>query len=448
MIETGFGLWPVEETFFDQIVETAGGQRLDDQKRSRQGRKTPDYQIEDCFIELKFLLDEPQNKRGFQDKLAEIFRRDHEKRPVQLIDFSNISYQDRLKLRRIVSNPLKTHIRKAAKQLKSCTQGDYFRILWIHNQNFKLVSHETLVSLAQERLQNDTRSIDVILLSGSYIYGDDFESYAFSNFDTVVRANSLVPTQIIDKLKESFHGWQETRVTALIRGEYEPQDLKEPPGDYWFEKNGILFIKPAEKMGQSSDFYGVRRPRVKRTGLTLPDVAVAPVVTQALFDSLSNHFPDDFFDGLTIKEVNDRVTSSGSTDDIMVFAEVDIADFLDFCSVTAPPYKYDLLQYFLKDSVYRAMNAHAKSASNHELKTILVPDYILVTVEEVGKDEMFDISKIERCRDIDVYSYEAEMIGHWERWPFDHAVPIGALNAYIRGQIPLFYRRETRYRWE
>ena len=101
----------VSESEFDRFVQNAGGVRL-----TTEG--SADYLFPDAVVELKLVMEEGLGKQTRQVKLASLFRELQPNKPVVVVDPELLDETGLRAYHSIVSGPIKSHVRKGAKQLK------------------------------------------------------------------------------------------------------------------------------------------------------------------------------------------------------------------------------------------------------------------------------------------------------------------------------------------
>ena len=101
------------EQFFDRIFGRIGGVRFPSQLVENQAYKTADYLVDDHVVELKFLLQDPYETNT--ERIAKLFQNYP---TVGAIDPASMSDKDQSTYRDIIMKPLRTHVRKASKQIK------------------------------------------------------------------------------------------------------------------------------------------------------------------------------------------------------------------------------------------------------------------------------------------------------------------------------------------
>ena len=78
-----------------------------------------DYELNEALIELKLVEEEGFDKEERQVKLANLFKENQPGRPVVVINPRLLDAAGQREYYNIVSGPIKTHVKKAAKQLEN-----------------------------------------------------------------------------------------------------------------------------------------------------------------------------------------------------------------------------------------------------------------------------------------------------------------------------------------
>ena len=186
----------------DSIIIEAGGRRLSDDS-SRENDSNADYIFFDSVIELKIIEEEGLAKHERQKKLAELFKNSLTSRPTIVLDPSLLNVENQNKYYKIMSTPIKTAIKKAAKQLKKSKENfDDIQScgLILINDGYGALNHEEFKEIALKRATQDTRNIDFIIVGGIYFFSDMIENYAIAPFEVISLNIGKTPNNL-DKIK-------------------------------------------------------------------------------------------------------------------------------------------------------------------------------------------------------------------------------------------------------
>jgi len=106
----------MREEDFDEIIAKAGGCRTaaDD---SRSSELNADYFLNEAIIELKLIEEEGLDKENRRRKVAGLFQESQPDKPVVILDPNILSEKAKRKYYNLLEGPIKTHVKKAAKQL-------------------------------------------------------------------------------------------------------------------------------------------------------------------------------------------------------------------------------------------------------------------------------------------------------------------------------------------
>ena len=142
---------------------------------NQQRRPNADYLLRNTLIELKILDDDGLSKPERQQKLADLFRRYGDKRPVVVIDRNRLPDSGQREFDRILDRPINGIIKKARDQLLQSREKFAqvtCSILMVLNNGYTALDHDALVELVARRIRLDTNKIDGVVVGGCYHYGD------------------------------------------------------------------------------------------------------------------------------------------------------------------------------------------------------------------------------------------------------------------------------------
>jgi hypothetical protein len=271
-----FFLQRISERDLDTIVETAGGTRVVEDD-SRETELNADYLLHESIIELKLIEEEGLEKAERRRKIAELFLDNQPNRPTVILDSALLSDTGRREYRRAMSGPIKTHVKKAAKQLRATAaklRDCQSKVFLAINNSYASLSHEEFSKLVVDRARNDTSQIDYVISGGVYWHSDGFDNYFLAPFE-LFDVREEASFACFEQLRDTWVDHIEGRMTEMVL-RTEPIDAdKRPVMDLHYELDGIRFIKPAPRIGEPSSFYpNGNRPRRNTSGFaTCPPVA-------------------------------------------------------------------------------------------------------------------------------------------------------------------------------
>jgi hypothetical protein len=244
------------ESDVDEIIRNAGGRRL-----LQDG--LADYQLNEAYIDLKLLEEEGLNKETRRKKVAELFMKRYGDRPVIIIDPCSLDELGQRDYYNILSGPIKTHLKKAAKQLeittKTCSQPGV-RVLLMVNIGYTALLHKEFEAVCVKCAQNDTSKIDWLVCAGIYYYGDGFDYYLTTRFEAIpINLNRGFPSYSL--LLESWNFQIEKLMADYLGRGVALETGKLPVVDIAFDHNGVRFVRIAPELPPSNYWPDGKRPR-------------------------------------------------------------------------------------------------------------------------------------------------------------------------------------------
>ena len=274
MVMNYFRLRRIEEQDFDAIVVSAGGQRAVPDECVE---KVPnaDFLLNEAVLELKITEEEGLQKVERQSKLAELFAEEQAGRPVVVVDPNLLDEDGRRKYYRILEGPIKTSVKKAAKQLDSTGKklgGSAVRVLVAINNGYSALSHDEFKQVIVKCAKNDTSHIDYVVVGGMYHFSDTFDTYVICPFECV-GITSDGEFDSFEQLKSKWDAFVEAEMTEVITRTENFDRQKYPVLDLEFDVGDKRLVKPAPQWGNPSAFFTNGRPRNNSTGIeTCPPV--------------------------------------------------------------------------------------------------------------------------------------------------------------------------------
>lgn len=395
-----FRIQPIDEAAMDEIVLAAGGARAhpDADRRSKPGA---DYLLGDALVELKALDDEGLSKPERQRKLADLFRKYGDSRPVVIVDRNRLPESGQREFDGILDRPINGIVKKARGQLtQSRSEFEYTTcsILMVVNNGNTALGHEALADIVAHRARHDTREIDGVVVGGCYYYSDGFDSFLLWPLD-YIPINANAPFRAYPELKRAWDAYVERTMTALVQGELPLDAKKGPVIDTQFEVDGTTYVKPAPPMVKASEFYVHGRPRKGATeaagippvALTFPDMTAGEwgkfrevlQVDSLLCDSYQawrKHREEGFKAGSLLKPfVPISVTREG---------------WEKWCMLNEQPTNASSVRRYANELFRERVVALLRSARELTPNSVVPARYVLVITEEIGQDQANDLTRI------------------------------------------------------
>ncbi len=432
------------EKDFDEVVYQCGGERFTNDPKIKE--KNCDYILDDTVIELKIVEEEPFEKQPKQDKLVELFGTEFKTIIINPLDLNR---EKKRQYYKVLGMPIKTHIKKASKQLKTSAAecGAVVKIAIIMNNGLTVTSPEEFEEIVTSRSKNDTHNIDIIIVCGMYYYSDKFDSYAIFEFKDI-HLRGQKRDSIIKKLRESWFSKVNKYMASQI-ADINLKRTKEPIQDLFFEKGNIRYVKPTIQMGTPSDFYGnMDRPREDTTGM-----CSSPKVARLLpkFDEESYSF--------ACSNIVDCDVLRNSLSEYLMWAETECNNNIDILLpiVQMPITEIELKRIhtpFTFQSITELLlpkfRESVLSLVQNSIPFPNVPislNYILVQVNEIGIDKANDIAFISHNMD-DAEPPIQDYVIKGERMKYEYAIMLGAAYCMSIGADFLYYYKDESLKWK
>lgn len=395
-----FRVQPISENAVDEIMTRAGGSRAhaDADRRDKPGA---DYVLGDALIELKALDDEGVSKPARQRKLADLFRKYGDTRPVVVVDRNRLPEEGQREFDRILDRPINGIVKKARSQLlqsRSEIEHTACSILMVLNNGYTALDHDALVELVAHRARQDTQEIDGVVVGGCYHHGDGFDSIFLWPLDYIpINANS--PFRSFEALKQAWHGHAERTMTALIRGETTLTAGKGPVVDSQFDVDGITYVKPAPPMGAKSEFYVRGRPRKGGyDGTNLPPVALTfPDMSGSEWRKFHEELPSDpVLCGSFREWRKDRQHGIEAGSPLKPFIPVQVTrnGWAQWCEDHQLPRNGRTVRQYANELFSGRLRALLQAARERRSNSVVPRRYVLVITEEIGQVQTNDLIRI------------------------------------------------------
>lgn len=380
------------EADFDGVVQAAGGSRI-----ASDG--SADYRLNEAIIELKLIQEEGFEKASRQAKIAALFRAQQPDAPVVVLDPDTLDAALSRDYYNIVSGPMKTHIKKADKQLEATAQRyspQPTRVLVIINLGYTALAHDEFQSVCLKCVRNDTTKIDFVVCGGIYLHGDKFDYYLLPRFD-LLPINLGRPFPSFDLLLNAWNSFEERLATAMITQPVPPGQGKLPVIDLSFELGGVCYVKPAPAV-PSNVFPGGRAPRANTSGLgKCPPVAlVFPALAAQDWTDFKRALPDaatlkaSHADYLAFQQERDAAESTT----LKPFIAIPVT-FREFQAQSPKPLaqcRFSDLSAFASRQFDAQTRGVADRIREKRPGTVLPLEYLHVIVQEIGNDEVNDLA--------------------------------------------------------
>jgi hypothetical protein len=246
---------------------------------TRESSMNVDYFFNDTLIELKIVEEEGLEKEQRQQKVAELFT------PYNLpfsdvcvMDVSKLSLDDYNRYNNLMRTPIKTHVKKAGKQLKISRErrnSANTSVLFIINDGYGALSHQEFLKIARNCVSNDTSSIDFLVCAGMYFQSDKFESTVSCPLD-ILPISGITSFDGEVQIRKAWGGLTIEFMNRLMRAKPHEKSSKLPLLDIEFTVGEVTYIKPAPSFSEKSGFWpNGERPRKNSTGVnTCPPIAI------------------------------------------------------------------------------------------------------------------------------------------------------------------------------
>ena len=434
----------------DSIIIEAGGRRLSDDS-SRETDSNADYIFFDSVIELKIIEEEGLAKHERQKKLAELFKNSLTSRPTIVLDPSLLNVENQNKYYKIMSTPIKTAIKKAAKQLKKSKENfDDIQScgLILINDGYGALRHEEFKEIALERATQDTRNIDFIIVGGIYFFSDIFDSYTIAPFE-MISLNVGKTASGLDKIRTAWNNFLNRFMTSALTGYDDRAPDKLPNIDFEYKIDNIRYVKPTPKIGKKSNFYPNGRPRENSTGIKKcpPLARTFPQINYDSWLELRELLTDSFYlketysDWLSFQQ---RETSCNDPLKPFVCLRICPKKFTSWC------------KEFTQELTFKSLCLHVNALFEEKVKKIPpisiddaldVPEYVILVIEEIGQDEANDYGSIIHVTN-NFDKKEEEILVDNEPMFFELGLAYAATYAVKFDLSTVFYQRNRKYVWE
>ncbi|KRD79722.1 hypothetical protein [Lysobacter sp. Root983] len=437
----------------NEIVAAAGGARAhpDADRRLKPGA---DYLLGDTLIELKALDDEGLSKPERQRKIADLFRKYGDRRPVVVIDRNRLPESGQREFDGILDRPLNGIVKKARSQLvQSRSELDQATcsILMVLNNGYTALGHDALTELAAHRVRNDTREIDGVVVGGCYYHGDGFDSFFLWPLD-YIPINANAPFHAFPELKRAWDAYAGRTMTALVRGELPLDVGKGPVLDTQFDFDGTTYVKPAPPMGRASEFYIHGRPRkggsavagIPPVALTFPDMAAGEWI------KFREVLPSDSLLCESYQEwrkQREKGFEAGTLLKPFVPMLVTREGWEEWCADNKHPRNASSVRRYANELFCGRLRVLLHAARERTHNSVVPTRYVLVITEEIGQDQANDLTRIGV---VHAGIPEDEVVKELvldTRISHEHGLALAGAYALAEGVDYVMWQKDARYAW-
>jgi len=448
-----FRIQPISENAVDEVLTRAGGSRAhpDAHRRDKPGA---DYVLGDALIELKALDDEGMSKPERQRKLADLFRKYGDTRPVVIVDRNRLPEEGQREFDRILDRPINGIVKKARRQLLQSRreiEHSACSILMVLNNGYTALDHDALVELVAHRARQDTREIDGVIVGGCYHHSDGFDSVFLWPLDYIpINANS--PFLSFEALQRAWHDYAERTMTALIRGEMPVTAGKGPVVDTQFDVDGITYVKPAPPMGVKSEFYARGRPRKGGyVGTNLPPVALtSPDMSRSewwIFHKELSSDPVLCGSYQAWRKHRQRGIEAGAPLKPFIPIPVTRNGWAQWCTEHQLPRNGRTINQYANELFSQRLRALLHAARELKSDSVLPSRYVLVITEEIGQDQANDLIRIGLVQAGVPDDLVVRELLPSTRTYHEHGLALAGVYALSEGVDCVMWQKDKRYSW-
>jgi hypothetical protein len=243
----------ITEGFIDKVIELAGGRRLTDAEKNFEQSNNADYLLDGAVVELKIIEEEGLEKKERQNKVAALLKEKFVLPAEVDIDLKTVPDVIRQEYTEILGGPIKTHVKKAAKQIK-LTKAHLgrvldFGILIIVNNGYGSLTYDEFENLVLRYARKETSQIDFIICITASFHAGDFDSYVFCvSHCHPVTAGLQYPKsdEVIKFVDEQFN----EAMAEMMRGKALADPLS-PVKEIVFDREGVRFVRHAPTVSDS-----------------------------------------------------------------------------------------------------------------------------------------------------------------------------------------------------
>lgn len=439
------------ESDFTTMFEAAGGTRFSNND-SKEQILNADYVIDNVIVELKLVEEEGFEKEARQKKLSNLFVK-YDDSPVVVIDPDLLSSEDQRKYYNMLEGPIKTHVKKASKQLKSThfeLGGEYKKILLIVNNGYSALSMDEFRAIVEKCVKNDTNNIDYVICCGVYYYSDGFDSYVVAPFEIEGVYDRAEPREF-SSIQKSWNAFLNQHMTKFITEPDRDKNSRLPVLDLEFEIGEVTFVKPTPPFGKESEFWVAGRPRINSSGIDVcPPVGLTfPKMSRKSWCLVRGIIEDSWKLKGSYKEwiKFSQEEENGYTNNIQPFVPVSIEHEALLAHVKKGQIAcfYNLCNYAnaVFSDVVREIVFSARELNDTKIE---LERYILLVNREIGRDKKNDLCSIYVARNIDEPEV-LEILIENEKVFFEHGLSLAAAYALKKNISMVLHYKDKKYAW-
>lgn len=447
------------ESDFTGIFEAAGGKRFSNDD-SKEKDLNADYVIGNIIVELKLVEEEGFEKSARQQKLSNLFTK-YNNSPVVVIDPNTLTYEDQRKYFNILEGPIKTHVKRASKQLKSTSSmlGEgYKKVLLIVNNGYSAFGIDEFKAAVDKRVKNDTSNIDYVISCGIYYYSDGFDSFVLAPFEIKeiydkadTDTDTDTDTDIFKDIRESWSIFLNQYMTKFSTDTSKERQARLPVLDLEFEVNEVTFVKPSPPLGKESKYFAAGRQRINTSGIDdYPIVAMTfPKLSRKSWGLVKDAFEDSRYLHESYEEWAkfSLDEEKKNKNNIQPFVPVPIkfdtllrhiengciTNFIDLCNYT---------NELFNDLIHELISL----ARNVDDTRIELEKYILLVNQEIGRDKKNDLCSIYSINNIDKPGVLETLLEN-EQIFFEHGLSLASAYAIKKNIGIVLHYKDKRYAW-
>lgn len=434
----------LSEDDFTKIIKQAGGSRYS-QDDSRERNLNADYIFDDAIVELKFVEEEGVEKEARQLKLSKLFLK-YEESPVIVLDPLILSQKDQKQYFNIMEGPIKTHVKKASKQLKATNTelGKSLRkILIIVNNGYSSLDQDEFSQVVTKCVKNDTTNIDFVISCGIYYYSDGYDSYFLGPFELCKIDDFNVPHEF-ESIRNSWNIFLDQYMTRFITEPDREVNARLPVLDLEFQVNGRTYIKPTPQFGKKSEFYVTGRPRVNSTGIEISPIVAKtfPKLSRQVWELVRSTISDSWklqesYEEWTCHYMNEEENYINELQPLVpINVELDNSSldcFSDLCAIA-------------NDQFNELAKKIILSARKIDDTKVEVTRYIYLVIQVIGRDKKNDLASIYIASGTE-QPVITDVIVENQQVFFEWGVSLASAYAIKNGIDVVLYSKNTKYAW-
>jgi hypothetical protein len=433
---------PVTEDDFDGLIASAGGSRIPEEASA-------DYRLNEAIIELKLVSEEGFEKADRQKKLATLFREAQPNRPVVLINPERLNEAEARRYYRIVETPIKSHCKKASKQLQLTAERSNptpTRVLVILNVGYTLLSSDEFKDVCFKCVRNDTSGIDWVMCGGIYFYSDKFDNYVIAPLEEMPLDLSR-PFASRSSLGEAWGQFLNKLMTDVVRNPMPFADGRMPVLDMAFDLDGVRYIKTAPGMPQSSFWPGGVAPRENSSGIdTCPTVSrTFPLLSEDEWRRFKDAMPSIARLKRTyqewLKACPDEAQETPQPLKPLVFVEVKFDDFVSWMDEPKAKWCFSDIGEFSSEVFHQRALLLLNEAKDKNETHIVPLEYVHFALSEVGSDKGNDFASIYYISEVPGFERKEPLVEN-VRVFFEYGMAVAAAYAIKRNVNAIFYTKE------